>query len=76
MCTLNNHQLWSRNIYDHELMIMPMVPTYQHQSNQNIFKITSTKLNSINDVWRFDRFDFKVLIRMNPEYIKSTLQLS
>jgi len=22
MCTLNNHQLWSRNIYDHELTIM------------------------------------------------------
>jgi len=34
MCTLNNHQLWSRNIYDHELMILSMVPTDQHESNQ------------------------------------------
>jgi len=76
MCTLNNHQLWSRNIYDHELMIMRMVPTYQHESNQNTFKITRSKLNSINDMWRFDRFDLKVLIRRNPECIKSTLQLS
>jgi len=35
MYTLNNHQLWSRNIYDHALMILSIVPTHQHQSNQN-----------------------------------------
>jgi len=37
MCTLNNHQLWSRKIYDHELIIMSVVPTHQHESNQNMF---------------------------------------
>jgi len=39
MCTLNNHQLWSRNIYDHELMILSMVLIDQNESNQNIFFI-------------------------------------
>jgi len=34
---LNNLQLCLRNIYDHELMIMSMVPTHQHESNQNSF---------------------------------------
>jgi len=37
MYTLNNNQLWSRNIYDHELMILSMVLTNKHESNQNIF---------------------------------------
>jgi len=39
MYTLNNHQLWSRNIYDHELMMLSMVSTNQHESNQNIFRV-------------------------------------
>jgi len=26
MCITNNHQLWSRNIYDHELMVLSTVP--------------------------------------------------
>ena len=40
------------------------------------FKITSSKIDRIGDMWRFDRFDLKVLIRRNPEYIKSILYLS
>ena len=37
MRTSNNHQLWSRNIYDRELMVLSMVSIDQHESNQNIF---------------------------------------
>jgi len=37
MCTANSHQLWLRNIYDHGLMVLSMVPKYLHESNQNIF---------------------------------------
>jgi len=43
MCTLNNHELWSRNIHGHQLMVLNMVPTYQHESNQNIFRFRYTK---------------------------------
>ena len=34
MCTSNSHQLWSRNIYDHELMVLSMVPIDPHESSQ------------------------------------------
>jgi len=40
------------------------------------FEITSSEIDSIGDIWRFDRFDLKVLIERDPEYIKSTLHLS
>jgi len=36
----------------------------------------SNKIDSIGDMWRFDRFDLKVLIKRDPEYIKSTLHLN
>jgi len=39
-------------------------------------EITSSKIDSIGDMWRFDKFDLKVLIKSNPEYIKSILHLS
>jgi len=40
------------------------------------FEITSSEIDNIGDMWRFDRFDLKVLIGREPEYIKSTLYLS
>ena len=40
------------------------------------FEITSSEIDGIGDMWRFDRFDLKVLIRRDPEYIKSILHLS
>ena len=40
------------------------------------FEITSSKIDSIGDMWRFDRFDLKVFIRMDPEYIKFILYIS
>ena len=36
----------------------------------------SSKIDSIGDMWRFNRFNLKVLIRRDPEYIKSILHLS
>ena len=48
MCTSNNHQLWLRNIYDHKLMVLSMVPKYLHESNQTFFwfRCTDKKLKS------------------------------
>ena len=40
------------------------------------FEITCNEIDNIGDIWRFARFDLKVLIGRNPEYIKSTLYLS
>jgi len=40
------------------------------------FEITSSKVDSISDMWRFDMFDLKVFIRRDLEYIKSILYLS
>jgi len=30
------------------------------------FEITSSEINNIGDMWRFDRFDLKALIRRDP----------
>jgi len=40
------------------------------------FEIIGSNFDNIDDMWRFDRFDLKVLIRRDPEYIKSILHLS
>jgi len=37
MCTLNNHQLWLGNIYDHELMMLSMVPTHELRGKGSLF---------------------------------------
>jgi len=40
---LNNHQLWSRNIYDPELMILSMVPEINMNQIKTFFRFRCTK---------------------------------
>jgi len=55
-----------------KLVVSSSKSTHQSLSFE---EITNSKIDSIGDIWRFNWFDLKFLIRRDPEYIKSILHL-